>query len=235
MASASLPEEPRTLGDLLADLGGIDPRRVLLTPAPGKATEKDLLRLNDRKRRLYELVDGVLVEKVMGLTESFLAMWLGRLLGRFLDEHDQGFLVGEAGAMRLMPGLVRIPDLAFVRWDRTPVPGQIPIDPIPDLAPDLAIEVLSAGNTRGEMERKLKEYFLAGVRLVWYVDPAQRTVTVFTSPEEARPYGEGKTVDGGAVLQGFSLPVRQIFVQLPPQPRSQPSGRGRRTRRREDR
>jgi Uma2 family endonuclease len=204
MARASTLDDPRTIADLLADLGGIDPRRVLLTPPPGKATEKDLIRLNDRKRRRYELVNGVLVEKVLGLTESFVAMWLGSLLQRFLGKHDLGFLTGEAGAMRLMPGLVRIPDVSFISWDRVPVRGQVPDVTIPDFAPDLAIEVLSEGNTREEMERKLKEYFLAGVRLVWFVDPDQRTVQLFTSPDTARLLTEEQVLDGGEVLPGLS-------------------------------
>jgi Uma2 family endonuclease len=217
MARASILDDPRTLADLLAELGGIAPRRVLLTPPPGKATEKDLIRLNDRKRRRYELVNGVLVEKAMGLTESFVAMWLGHLLQRFLDEHDLGFLTGEAGAMRLMPGLVRIPDISFISWDRVPVRGQVPDVTIPDFAPDLAVEVLSEGSTREEMERKLKEYFLAGVRLVWFVDPDRRTVEVFTAPDNARLLTAEQVLDGGEVLPGLSLAVREIFARMPPQ------------------
>ena len=51
------------------------------------------------------------------------------------------------------------------------------------MAPDLAIEVLSESNTPAEMERKLKEYFAAGMQLVWYFDPRARTVTVYTAPD----------------------------------------------------
>jgi Uma2 family endonuclease len=56
---------------------------------------------------------------------------------------------------------------------------------IPKLAPYLAVEVLGKGNTKREMDRKLKDYFLAGVQLVWFVDPAKRTVEVFTAPDES--------------------------------------------------
>jgi len=66
-----------TVGEMLEQLGRIDPRRVRLRPPPGQATEKDVLALLDRENRLYELVDGILVEKVMGLKESALAMLLG--------------------------------------------------------------------------------------------------------------------------------------------------------------
>ena len=225
MAGASLTEEPRTVADLLTELGEIDPRRVLLKPIPGKATEKDLIRLNDRKRRLYELVDGVLVEKVMGFPEAFVALDLGRLLGNYVVEHDLGVTVGADAAMRIMPGLVRLPDVSFLSWDRLPVRGQVPDDPIADLVPDLAVEVLSTGNTRGEMARKLREYLLAGVRLVWFVDRVERVVKVFSSPEDVRIIREGEALDGGDVLPGFSLPVRQIFARLPQQAKGRASAR----------
>jgi Uma2 family endonuclease len=241
MASASLPEEPRTLGDLLADLGGINPRRVLLWPAPGKATEKHLIRLNDRKRRLYELVDGTLVEKVMGFPEALVALELGRLLGNHVEAHDLGVTAGADAALRILPGLVRLPDVCFLGWDRFPVRGQIPADPIAKLVPDLAVEVLSAGNTRGEMQRKLREYFLAGVRQVWFVDWEQRTVKVFTSPEEVRIVSEAQTLDGGAVVPGFLMSVQQIFARLPRQTRKRapvrkkPGPGGKRSKKREAR
>ena len=131
-----------TMGDLLERLGGIAPQRVLLKPQPGKATEPDLLRVLSKTDRLYELVDGTLVEKGMGLGEGGLAMDIGRLLGKFLDQHDLGDLFGADSTMRLMPGLVRIPDVSFVGWEKLPN-RQRPREPIPDLVPDLAVEVLS--------------------------------------------------------------------------------------------
>jgi Uma2 family endonuclease len=104
--------------------------------------------------------------------------------------------------MRLLPGLVRLPDVSFVRWERYPN-RQRPTVPIPDVVPDLAIEVLSEGNTPGEMKRKLKEYFLAGVGLVWFVDPQRRTVEGFTAPDDSTVFTEADTLDGGDVLPGL--------------------------------
>jgi Uma2 family endonuclease len=203
-----------TLADLLAHFGDISPGRIRLFPTPGAAAERDVTAIHDREDRLYELVDGVLVEKVMGYQESVLAMEIGRLLGNFVTEHDRGIVAGPDGTMRLMPGLVRIPDISFVAWER--LPGrQVPNGPLPDLVPDLAVEVLSEGNTAKEMERKLKDYFFAGVRLVWYVDPGRRTVQVYTAPDQRIELGEGQTLDGGAVLPGFTLPLEQLFAKLP--------------------
>jgi Uma2 family endonuclease len=203
-----------TLADLLAHFGDISPSRIRLFPAPGVAVERDVTAIHDREHRLYELVDGVLVEKVLGYQESVLAMELGRLLGNFVAEHERGLVAGPDGTMRLMPGLVRIPDISFVAWER--LSGRrIPDGPLPDLVPDLAVEVLSEGNTAKEMERKLKDYFFAGVRLVWYVDPSRRTVQVYTAPDQQTELGEGQTLEGGAVLPGFALPLEQLFAKLP--------------------
>ncbi len=205
-----------TLGDLLERLGGIDPGRILLRPPPGSATEADLLRLLGRKERICELVECTLVEKCMGARESLLAIWLGHLLHAYLDRNDIGELFGEAGPFRLMAGLVRIPDLTFIRRERLPG-GRVPSTPILGLAPDLAIEVLSKGNTAGEMRLKLRDYFLAGVALVWLIDPRRRTVAVHTAPDRRTVLTVADTLDGGAVLPGLALPVARIFERLPPE------------------
>src|SRR5262249_32367024 len=215
-----------TMGDLLRQLGGISPRRVRLHPPPGTATERDLLRLNDHTNRLYELVDGVLVEKVMASLESSLACDLIGFLQAFLAINPLGFLMGSDGPARLLPRLIRIPDISFISWDQLPT-RERPTDPIFDLAPALAIEVLSRGNTPREMMRKLKEYFLSGVRVVWFVDPAKRTVQVFTAPDQSRTLTEKDTLDGGEVLPSFTLSVRKLFAGLPA-PKPQKSGRKKR-------
>jgi Uma2 family endonuclease len=108
--------------------------------------------------------------------------------------------------------------VAFICREKLPN-GQLPQEAIPELSPDLAIEVLSEGNTPGEMERKLKEYFLAGTKLVWLVNPANRSVVVHTAPDERRTLREADTLDGGDVLPGLAIPVQRIFERLPPGPR----------------
>jgi Uma2 family endonuclease len=112
--------DPSTIAELLEQLGNIPPARIRLRPPPGLATEADVLALHDHEDRLYELVDGILVEKAMGFRESFLAMALAKFVGNFLDQNPLGIVAGEAGMLRLAPGLVRIPDVSFISWGRLP-------------------------------------------------------------------------------------------------------------------
>ncbi len=204
-------DAPETIADLLERLGGVPADRVRLRPPPGQATEQDVLAAHDRDHRLCELVDGALVEKAMGFRESNLAVWLGHLLYAFIAEHNLGELTGPDGPLRLMPGLVRMPDVGFIRRGRMPA-GQ---ERIPDLFPDLAVEILSKSNTAGEIGRKLKEYFLAGTTLVWLVDPRTRQVVAHTAPDRSQTLTESDALDGGSVLPGLLLPVRRVFERLP--------------------
>lgn len=215
MTSVSTPTVAlETLADLLEHLGGIAPHRVRFRPAPGTATEEDVLAIrNSAERRLCELVDGVLVEKAMGFRESYLAGILAAILLTFVRPRNLGIVTGAAGMMRLAPGLVRIPDVAFITWNRFPN-RRVPTEPLPDVAPDLAVEVLSAGNTPGEMARKRQEYFAAGVQVVWEVNPSTRTVEVFTTPDHSTALHEAQTLEGGMVLLGFTLPLQELFGEL---------------------
>ena len=203
----------QTLDDLLEHLGGIAPARVRFRPLPGTATEADLIAVNDRKQGLYELVDGVLVEKGMGYNESNLALVLGSFLHAFVIARNLGIVSGADGMMRLFPGLVREPDVAFASWDRMPGRRRSQ-NPIAGFAPDLAVEVLSKSNTRREMARKRKEYFEAGVRLVWEVNLVKRVVIVYEGAEKFKVLDASQTLDGGDVLPGFVLPLTDLFGEL---------------------
>jgi Uma2 family endonuclease len=200
------------LQDLIDELGDIAPQRIRFRPPPGTAKEKHVVQVHDHDNRLCELVDGVLVEKAMGSVESLLATVLAHEIHRFIEDSDLGVVLGPDGMLRLGRGLVRMPDLSFISWDKIPG-GQFPEEPITGLIPDLAVEVLSAGNTKREMERKVREYFSAGVRLVWLVDPRTRSISVFTSPQDCRRLRNGQTLEGAPVLPGFKLPLRPFFAR----------------------
>jgi Uma2 family endonuclease len=203
-----------TAVDLVERFGPIPLDRIVTRPAPGQATEGDAIDLADRKVRLCELVDGILVEKAMGSMESVLAIEIASLLRNWVKPRKLGTVLGEAGMLRLAPGLIRIPDVAFLSKDKFPG-GRFPRDSAWSLAPDLAIEVLSPGNTDEEMTEKLHDYFNAGTRLVWYVDPRKRQVQVFTSPISSRIVTQDQTLDGGDVLPGFELSLKELFAELP--------------------
>jgi Uma2 family endonuclease len=200
--------------ELIARLGDVPPERIMIAPVPpGRATEADVLAIHRRSGRLFELVEGTLVEKPMGYRESLLAGAILALLRAFLIPRGLGMVTGPGGPMRLFPGLVRLPDVAFVAW--TTVPGRrAPEEPIPDLAPDLAVEVLSASNTEQEMALKRGAYFNAGVRLVWIIDPSDRTARVYAGPDRVVELDASGTLDGGDVLPGFVLPLGELFAEL---------------------
>jgi Uma2 family endonuclease len=202
-----------TVADLLEQLGDIPPHRVRMKPYPGTATEQDVIAAEAApEKRLCELIDGTLVEKDMGQYESRLATVLSHFIETYLDTHDLGICFGEAAMLRIVPGRVRLPDVSFVSWDKLPN-RELPAEPIANLVPDLAVEVLSASNTRREMENKRREYFQGGARLVWEIDPPTRTARMYTSTEHFQEIDLHGALDGGDVLPGFTLSLSQLFAR----------------------
>lgn len=211
MADVESSPPPLTLADLAQRFGPMPAWRIRSVPAPGTATEHDVVEIEARENRLCELVEGVLVEKTVGFLESVFAVRLARRLGDFAETHNLGVVTGEGGMMRLFPGLVRIPDVAFASWRE--FPDGLTDEPVPSVVPDLAVEVLSEGNTKQEMDGKLDDYFGAGVRLVWFVEPRKKTVQVFTAKNTFSVLDGNDTLTGGDVLPGFSLPLKSFFTK----------------------
>jgi Uma2 family endonuclease len=206
-------DSAETLADLVKQLGDIPLERIRLKPAPGTATEEDLIAaLEGPRKRICELVDGVLVEKPLGTKEALLAGVIVQLMWNHVEPRDLGVVIPADGPLRLLLGLIRIPDVSFVSWDHLPG-GELPEEAIADLVPDLAVEVISKGNTPAEIQRKLREYSRAGVRLVWIIEPRTQTATVYTSPTKFRKVGKDQSLSGGQVLPGFVLPLRELFAR----------------------
>lgn len=206
--------ETGSVGDLLRNLGGIPPRRVRLHPAPGTATEKDLLAINEHDGPICELVRGTLVEKPVGYQESMLAVLMAVMLQKHVEELDAGIVLGADGMLRLVPGLVRIPDVSFIAWERFPN-RELPDVAIPSVTADLAVEILSRGNSRAEMALKRSEYFRAGTRLIWEVDPRLRQTTVYTAARSGTVVGETEWLSAAPVLPGLKLKMKTLFDKLP--------------------
>ena len=211
-AAPSVVPSDWTFADLWASLGGIPLERIRAVPPPGTATEDDVVRAESYTDVPCELIDGVLVEKTMGYLESIIAMKIVYLLMAFTEKNDLGVVLGPGGTLRVLPQQVRIPDVCFISWARFPN-RQLPSEPIPALAPDLAIEVLSPGNTEAEMQRKLRDYFTAGVRMVWYVDPRAARARSYTAADQFVEAAEGGALSGGDVLPGFELPLAGLFAK----------------------
>jgi Uma2 family endonuclease len=224
---------PETLGDLLDLLGGVHPSRVRATPFPGTATEADLLRMQKKDGGLFELVNGTLVEKAMGQVESFLALELARHLGNFLEVNPLGYLTGADGEMRIIPNVVRLPDIAFVSFEQLHS-REMNTETIAPFSPALAVEVISRGNTVAEIALKRRQYFAGGTRLMWVVYPKRRTVVVWTSPDVSATLTEQDVLSGGDVLSGFELPLQRLFAKLPSAPtrKGTKDGKGNESKRR---
>jgi Uma2 family endonuclease len=156
-----------------------------------------------------ELVKGVIVtmpppKAIHGIVQSR----IDRKLGPFIDERRLGWIVTESGTvLDRDPDTVRGPDVAFYSITRQPT---VPEDYF-EIAPDLAVEVLSPDDRRSRVRAKIREYIAAGVRLVWLVDPETRTVLEYRGSLRGTEYDEADTLTGADVLPEFSCRVADFF------------------------
>jgi Uma2 family endonuclease len=160
----------------------------------------------------YELVKGELIRmSPPGGIHGVLTAKLTKLLINYVDLHRLGLVcAGEPGFILFRnPDTVRAPDVAFISKDRIPPEGA-PTGYWP-FAPDLAVEVVSPGDRYEEIQEKIADYFHSGTRLVWIVEPKNRTVAVYNSLTEARILTESDALEGGNVIPGFSCLVAEIF------------------------
>lgn len=172
-------------------------------------TESDLMNVADDSCR-HELVAGVIVAEPFpthGHDRTFRRVL--RLLGDFAESHGLGEVFGEAGyVLARDPDTVRGPDLSFISRER--------LKDFDDArlfsgAPDLAVEILSPSNRRGEMHAKVADFLAAGARLVWVVDPKRKSVTTYRTLLSPRRFGVNDTLDGEDVLPGLMILVEAIF------------------------
>ncbi len=163
--------------------------------------------------RSIELLEGEIVEmsKPSGL-HGQIAMRLSLKIANHVVDNGLGIVTAaETGFIleRNPDGrdTVRALDIAFLSSAR--VPAVLP-DQLVDIAPDLAVEIVSRSNKVVDMHRKIRQLLAAGTVLVWIVHPETRTVEVH-SHSGAKTLEAGDTLNGGDVLPGFEIPVREIF------------------------
>lgn len=171
-------------------------------------TPNDLMTLRGAEH--CELVDGQLVEKNIGAESDWIGLRLGTILSNYVISSKAGWVFGsDIGYLCFGINRVRVrkPDVSFVSYSRlTHIPrGHIQV------APDLAVEVVSPNDLFSEVQVKVEEYLAAGVRMVWVVDPDTRTVVEYLLSGEVQRLRESDTLSGGTVLPGFCCTVTDLF------------------------
>ena len=162
----------------------------------------------------YEVVGDVRMElPPMGAFELLVATYLQEaILDHFARTVRRGWVVPESlFLLSDSPKRQRRPDLAFVSYDRWPRGRTRPRTAAWEVIPDLAIEVISPGNTAIEILIKLKDYFRAGVRHVWLIYPEIGFVQDFEAIDRLKVLEIDGTLDGGDVLPGFQIKLSELF------------------------
>jgi len=165
---------------------------------------------------LYEVVDGQVVEKIVGAKQVEIAFKLAFALEWFARPKRLGRAITEL-IFRIdrVKDLQRRPDAAFISDAQWPTRRRAPDVPVWDIVPELAIEVISPNNSAKEVQRKIHEYFKAGARRVWVVCPDESEVYDYSSPKRIQVLQLGDELDGGDLLPGFRLPLAAIFEDGP--------------------
>jgi Uma2 family endonuclease len=168
-------------------------------------TVDDFLRLPEPPDAHYELVDGELITVSPGmLRHNLIRDKLLILLRAVTEERKLGTVVAEQ-SFHLFGNTVRVPDVAFVRSERT-----LPLDSLPEGAPDIAVEVVSPSNTPREIDQRISDYFAGGCRRVWLVYPEHGELYIHGLAGVTRRQGDDLIQDA-ELLPGFSVKTASVF------------------------
>ncbi len=176
-------------------------------------TAEDLWNMPDNGGR-NELVDGELrTMSPAGGEHGGIIMHFGGRVATFVEDHDLGVMMSSQTGFVIKGDAetVRCPDFAFVATSRIPPTG------VPkgfwQIVPDLACEVVSPSDTLFEVEEKIQQYLQSGVRLVWLINPKQRTVTLYRPGPIIHVLTSNDSISGEEVIPSFSYPVKKIFAR----------------------
>lgn len=191
----------------------------MIVPAPKTVyTPADLLALGE-SGKTYELVDGNLVERKVGVLSSRVGGKLYRRVELFSSENDLGEAWPADNGLQCFPNFpnkLRKPDLSFVRRER--VTPELFHQGYLRIVPDLVAEVISPHDTAEELDEKITEYQELRVPLIWIVNPEARTVRVYRANGTSSLLHETDELQGEDILPGFRCPVRDLFPALPVAP-----------------
>ena len=182
--------------------------------APKIWTDEEFMALPDDGHH-YEIINGELIDMGnSGALHGYVCSTLMILLGGYVRQHNLGAMLDSSTAFKMKNGNKRSPDIAFFAKERLQGIAVLPSGYL-EGAPDLAVEVLSPGNTVEEIDDKLTEYFENGSRLVWVINPTQHYVLVYRSAQEPDRLLKGKdSLDGEEVIPGFTLAIADLFQKL---------------------
>ncbi len=182
---------------------------MVATLARGVCAEELATMNNDGRRR--EIVNGEIREmSPSGFEHGLLSSLLCAKLRNFAGDHDLGVVCGaETGfIIGRNPDTVRAPNVAFIKKCRVPAER---LTGFPDFAPDLVVEVISPSDRFSSVEEKAHSWLDAGTTTVWVIDASNRRVLEYLHAKSRHDLDENAALQGGAVLPGFALPVREIF------------------------
>jgi Uma2 family endonuclease len=163
-----------------------------------------------RDGRKYELLEGEILVSPTGFRHGYIGIRLAAVLMDFALKNGLGVAVDSSTGFRMKSGDCLSPDVSFVRKERLPKTEEA-LGRFFEGGPDLAVEVISPGERKKPVERKLEQYFGNGSKLVWIVNPSRRTVVVYHSVEKFETLRDGDKLDGELVLPGFVFPVSELF------------------------
>jgi Uma2 family endonuclease len=161
----------------------------------------------------YELVRGELRRTALaGNVHGRVATSFAWHLARHVEMSRLGTVYAAGTGFRLAtdPDTVRAPDAAFVSRARVEAVGEV--EGFWPEAPQLAVEVISPGDNYADVEEKVFDWLDAGTKMVVVINPRQRSATVYKSPTDITALAELDFLDGGDIVPGFDLAVREIFA-----------------------
>lgn len=164
---------------------------------------------------VYELIKGELIKvsPPPGHEHGLVAMNIAGPLFEYVKTNNLGNVyAAETGyLLEQDPDTVRAADVSFVSRER--IEKAKPVEGYWKGAPDLAVEVISPGDTVGRIEGKIAEWLESGTRMLWVVSPKMRTVTAYHSLTEIVISTEKDMLDGGNVVPGFKISIAEIFAE----------------------
>jgi len=172
---------------------------------------EQFLALSENRDRLFELIDGEIVEKMPTQEHAFLKSFIAWLMNNVVIPNDLGLVLTNARfQLEGKKHNARLPDISFQANISSPTitEGAIPT------MPDIAVEIQSPDDSEKEVEAKARYYIANGTRLAWVVFPRQRTIDVYRANGDKIILTENDILSGEEVLPGFSVPVSSIFARI---------------------